>query len=84
MKFVKLLWLSLIFSTPVLANEPGYSQTSGNYCTGGVEDRKLIVPEELVSNIFKQTTAFSCVLSGGRADTMPDLPDYSKPAEILV
>lgn len=55
--------------------DPGVSAEPGhNYCLGGIEDRKLIVEEDRISNPFRQTSRLGCEVDGGRPQIMPDLP----------
>jgi hypothetical protein len=54
---------------------PGYSdEPAHNYCLGGIEDRKVIVEDDRISNPFRQTSRLGCEVDGGRPQTMPDLP----------
>ena len=52
----------------------GVGENSGNYCSGGLEDRKLIELGEGISDQFKQTTQLDCQSAGGVPLIMPDLP----------
>jgi hypothetical protein len=45
-----------------------------NYCIGGLENRKVIVEEDFLSNPFKETTHLGCEVDGGKPAEMPDLP----------
>ena len=86
----------LIFATLVLAPiqafaspnaievQIGVGEKLGNYCSGGLEDRKLIEQSERISNPFKQTTQIDCKSAGGTPLLMPDLPSPSADSEALV
>ena len=62
----------------------GVGEKLGNYCSGGLEDRKLIEQSERISNPFKQTTQIDCKSAGGTPPLMPDLPSPSADSEALV
>ena len=62
----------------------GVGEKLGNYCSGGLEDRKLIERSERISNPFKQTTQIDCKSAGGTPLLMPDLPSPSADSEALV
>lgn len=60
---------------PASAGADETSQSSpNNYCLGGLENRKVIVEEDFVSNPFKETTLLGCEVDGGQPAEMPDLP----------
>ena len=65
-------------SDPGVSAEPGH-----NYCLGGIEDRKLIVEEERISNPFRQTSRRGCEVDGGSPQIMPDLPAPAAAQQIL-
>lgn len=52
----------------------GVGENSGNYCSGGLEDRKLIELGDGIRDQFKQTTQLDCQSAGGVPLIMPDLP----------
>ena len=54
-----------------------------NICFGGLENRKLIVPEEQLSNPFRQTTHLGCTIDGGQPAVMPDLPAPTRIRTVL-
>lgn len=45
-----------------------------NFCVGGIEDGKIIVDEQRLSDPFRETTRLGCQVDGGTPRTMPDLP----------
>ena len=49
-----------------------YHDRQGNYCIGGLQDRKVI-PYDLIRRPMKETSVFGCEVGGGRAVYMPDL-----------
>jgi hypothetical protein len=55
--------------TPSLGAEPPH-----NLCLGGLDDRKLILPENQIRNPFRETTHLGCEVEGGKPTVMPDLP----------
>jgi hypothetical protein len=54
---------------PSLGAEPPH-----NLCLGGLDDRKLILPENQIRNPFRETTHLGCEVEGGKPTVMPDLP----------
>jgi hypothetical protein len=62
----------------------GIGANSGNYCAGGLEDRKLIELGDGISNARKQTTQLDCEATGGTPLLMPDLPRPKRDHEGLV
>jgi len=62
----------------------GIGTNSGNYCAGGLEDRKLIELGDGISNARKQTTQLDCEATGGTPLLMPDLPRPKRDHEELV
>tara|TARA_Y200000002_G_scaffold352850_1_gene331869 strand:+ start:55 stop:333 length:279 start_codon:yes stop_codon:yes gene_type:complete len=61
----------------------GIGTNSGNYCAGGLEDRKLIELGERIDNATKQTTVLECRATGGTPLIMPDLPEPKADREAL-
>ena len=61
----------------------GIGANSGNYCAGGLQDRKLIEPSDGISNARKQTTQSDCEATGGTPLIMPDLPEPKADREVL-
>ena len=61
----------------------GIGTYSGNYCAGGLEDRKLIELGDSISNARKQTTQSDCEATGGTPLIMPDLPEPKADREVL-
>ena len=61
----------------------GIGANSGNYCAGGLQDRKLIEPSDGISNARKQTTQLDCEATGGTPLIMPDLPGPKADREVL-
>ena len=49
-----------------------YHDRQGNYCIGGLQDRKVI-PHDHIRRPMKETSVFDCEVGGGRAVYMPDL-----------
>ena len=49
-----------------------YHDRQGNYCIGGLQDRKVI-PHDRIRRPMKETSVFGCEVGGGRAVYMPDL-----------
>lgn len=70
-------------SPNVIDVQIGVGENSGNYCSGGLEDRKLIEQSDGISDPFKQTTQLDCQSSGGTPLLMPDLPSPSAHKEVL-
>ena len=62
----------------------GIGANSGNYCAGGLEDRKLIELGDGISNARKQTTQLDCEATGGTPLLMPDLPRPKRDHQKLV
>lgn len=62
----------------------GVGANSGNYCAGGLEDRKLIELGDGIINAMKQTTQLECEATGGTPLLMPDLPRPKVEREVLV
>ena len=62
----------------ILLAAPAYlldsSKERSNFCTGGLENGKIIVSESYLRNGFKETTVLGCQVDGGQAVQMPDLP----------
>jgi hypothetical protein len=61
----------------------GIGTYGGNYCAGGLEDRKLIELGDGISNARKQTTQSDCEATGGTPLIMPDLPEPKADREVL-
>ena len=61
----------------------GVGANSGNYCAGGLEDRKLIELGDGIINAMKQTTQLECEATGGMPLLMPDLPRPKVEREVL-
>ena len=61
----------------------GIGANSGNYCAGGLQDRKLIEPSDDIRNARKQTTQLDCEATGGTPLIMPDLPEPKADREVL-
>ena len=61
----------------------GIGANSGNYCAGGLQDRKLIEFSDGISNARKQTTQSDCEATGGTPLIMPDLPEPKADREVL-
>lgn len=61
----------------------GIGANSGNYCAGGLQDRKLIELSDGISNARKQTTQSDCEATGGTPLIMPDLPQPKADREVL-
>ena len=53
----------------VIEVQIGVGEKLGNYCSGGLEDRKLIEQSERISNPFKQTAQIDGKSAGGYAAT---------------
>lgn len=63
----------LLLAEPVLLLDSANERS--NFCTGGLEDGKVIVNEAFLRNGFRETTVLGCQVDGGKAMQMPDLPD---------
>jgi hypothetical protein len=61
----------------------GIGSKGGNYCSGGLEDSKLIELGERIDNARKQTTDLDCRATGGIPLIMPDLPEPKADREVL-
>ena len=61
----------------------GIGSKGGNYCSGGLEDSKLIELGERIDNARKQTTDLDCRATGGTPLIMPDLPEPKADREVL-
>ena len=80
---------ALLFSSAAIA-DPGAPTSDAevrvqrdNYCLGGLEDRKIIVDENRITNPFRQTSLLGCEVDGGVPQTMPDLPAPSPDHKVL-
>lgn len=49
-----------------------------NFCMGGIDDGKIIVDEQRLTDPFRETTRLGCQVDGGAPRTMPDLPAPSR------
>lgn len=55
-----------------------------NFCVGGIEDGKIIVDEQRLTDPFRETTRLGCQVDGGAPRTMPDLPTPSPELRLRV
>lgn len=55
-----------------------------NFCMGGIEDGKIIVDEQRLTDPFRETTRLGCQVDGGSPRTMPDLPAPSRELRLRV
>jgi len=55
-----------------------------NFCVGGIEDGKIIVDEQRLSDPFRETTRLGCQVDGGTPRTMPDLPAPARELRLRV
>ena len=72
----------VLLAEPVLLLDSANERS--NFCTGGLEDGKIIVNETFLRNGFKETTVLACQVDGGKAVQMPDLPAPDARATRLV
>lgn len=72
----------MLLAEPVLLLDSANERS--NFCTGGLEDGKIIVNETFLRNGFKETTVLACQVDGGKAVQMPDLPAPDARATRLV
>jgi hypothetical protein len=78
------LWSVNVCASPASGvSEQSRGSDEANYCIGGIEDRKFILPSGTLQNAMKETPNFDCRSYDGRALKMPDLPEPSAALESI-